>query len=100
DHVWIPMIKEGAFFLVQRLDELHVFWTQFKIKNIKVFSHTFFSDRFWDSYYTTLDQPSKHHLCDRFLVFGTNGSQQFIAKKIVFPFCKRPPRFNLDVVFF
>ena len=99
DDLWIPVVKKGAFVLMEHLDGLHFFFAELKIKYLEIFLNPFFSDGFRDGDDATLDEPTKDYLGNGFVVVLPNRSEEFIGKKAVFPFGKGSPRFDLDLVF-
>ena len=57
DPLRVKMIDDLAMADVHRLDLLHIFIGQSKIKNIKILLHAFFVNRFRDHHNAALDVP-------------------------------------------
>lgn len=92
------MIEELTLVLVQAVHNLHVVGTEFKVKNVDVFSHPGLVNGLWNNHDSPLEQPTQNYLAIPLAVLLTNLSNGFVGEDIVLSFRKWCPGFGLDVL--
>lgn len=94
------MVNDFTMADVHRLDSVHVFLRQGKIKHIKVLLNAFFTNRLRDNNYTSLNIPTKSYLRRGFAVLFADAGQYRMIKEIMQALIERTPSFRHHIVLF